>query len=101
MKFTKTHIESPKGRQPSVYDQFLPAFENPGDSIQFDEKSEENPEGITRQAGSNIAKRLKLISGGKDFHSFFDVITKKITVRLRYDGEIPIKEGEEQEESEK
>lgn len=93
MKFTKTNIETTKGRQPSKYDSLLSEFTEEGDAIQFDEKSEGAPDGISRQTGAQIASRLKLISG-KPFHSFFDHLNKKVTVRLRKEGEIEEKEGE-------
>ncbi len=89
-KFVKKNIESAKGRQPSKADALLEYFTQPGDVLYF------NEEDMTRQKASNIAKRLKNISG-KPFHSFYDTVEKAVAIRLRKDGELSSSDSEDEE----
>lgn len=84
-----SNIESSKGVRSSRYDALIEHFNKPGDTIEYD------PDVVSSQTGSNIAKRLALISG-KRFHSFRHGINKTICIRLRPDGEN--EQEEEQEE---
>lgn len=91
LEFTRTNIASIKGLQPSKYDFLLENFVEPGDAIEIEEAQ------MPRQTASVLAKRFKTLTG-KPFHSFFNVQTKKVTIRVRPDGEIPDKEDKAEEE---
>ncbi len=92
MQFKKANLESVKGRQPSKADALLPHFENQGDTLFFEEAD------LSRQSAAQYAARLRKISG-KPFHSFYDVLEKKVAIRLRIDGEV-VKKDEEEEPNE-
>lgn len=94
MNFVKKNIAEAKGRQPSRYDKLLEHFVEPGDALYFDESD------LTKAAASQAAKRLMVLDPTRKFHSFYDVIEKKVVVRVRPAGEIPSKEEEKQEEEE-
>jgi len=98
MNFIKKNISETKGRQPSRYDKLLEHFVEPGDSLMFDEAD------LTRAAASQAAKRLMVLDPSRKFHSFYDVIEKKVVVRVRPRGEVPglndIEEEEEEEQPE-
>lgn len=87
----KTNIESSKGVRGSRYDALIEHFENPGDTLEFDSDN------VPSQTGSNIAKRLSLVSG-KRFHSFKHGINKTTCIRLRPDGENEQEENEGEDE---
>lgn len=80
--FEKEIVESIKGTQGSECDALLQMFDKPGTTLRWDESE------VTRIKASLIAKRLTLISGGKSFHSGFDVLKQKSFVRLRTDEEV-------------
>lgn len=86
-----TNIESSKGVRGSRYDALLKHFKQGGDTIEYD------PDVVPPQTGSNIAKRLALVSG-KKFHSFKHGINKTTCIRLRPDGENEQEDNDQEEE---
>jgi hypothetical protein len=87
------NVASSKGVRASRYDELIKYFNKPGDTIEYP------PDLVSSQMGSNIAKRLALISG-KRFHSYKDGISKMICIRLRPDGENEQDEEEQEEQEE-
>lgn len=80
-QFTKVNIESTKGRQAGKYDGWLAEFKQPGDALQFDECD------LAKHQAASIARRFRELTD-KPFHSFFDVKTRKVTIRLRHPNEL-------------
>ena len=96
MNFTKANIPVARGMQPTKWDKLLEHFVEPGDSLFFDEKD------LSRQTASLAAKRLNLLDPTRKFHSFYNVLEKKVVVRVRPAGEVPdANEEKEQEEGQK
>ena len=80
--FEKEIVETIKGTQTSEYDALLPLFDEPGTTLRWDESE------VKRTKASQISARLNLIGDGKVFHSGYDVLKKKVFVRLRTQEEI-------------
>lgn len=93
MKFVKTNIQDTKGRGKSKYDDLLSEFTQEGDALQFEE------EDLSRASASQAAKRLMKISG-KKFHSYYDVLEKKVTIRLRKSDELQLTDEEPSDKEE-
>lgn len=84
-EFVKTNIQSTKGLQKSKYDVLLEEFKEPGDALEFD------PAILSAPTAAIIAARFRK-NTKKPFHSFVNTTSKKVTIRLRLDGELTSKE---------
>jgi len=94
MQFIKKNIKEARGFQKSRYDSLLEHFVEPGDSLMFDEAE------LTRAAASQAVKRLMILDPSRKFHSFYNVLEKKVCIRVRPAGEIPDVEEKEVESEE-
>ena len=55
---------------------------------------------LTRAAASQAVKRLMILDPSRKFHSFYNVLEKKVCIRVRPAGEIPDVEEKEVESEE-
>jgi vacuolar-type H+-ATPase subunit I/STV1 len=94
MNFTKKNLPEAKGFQKTKYDKLLEHFVEPGDSLFFDELD------LSKPAASQAAKRLMILDPTRKFHSFYNVIEKKVVIRVRPAGEVIDKEEEKEQEEE-
>lgn len=98
-KFEKETLETTRGIQATKYDELLPNFVNPGDTLFFEEGSDDGK--LTRAAASQAAKRMISLDPQKRlFHSGYHTVKRRVFIRVRPTGEVPSKSEESQDQDE-